>query len=299
MCTEIHPQLGVYRNCNGKIPEGLRISPGARIENTLGLDKASADGISNKVGHAVHVELMHDVAAMGIRGLYTDPKRRCNLFCRLALRNKLKHLEFARSEGLGFSAVLLEISFHDGLRNSRAQVNPAFEDLVDCFNQFGGGPRLEHIAADTGPQRFQDVPVLRVDGQEDDFRRWHRLSNLCSRFDAGHDGHPDVHYHQIGLQFGGARNSFSAVRRFSGNLEAFAIQDRLQALQNNLVVVGNKYPDTMLCHLRIRRRTFGLMRGTNNHKSPPETRFGSPASQHPAAENELSLGNAYRITANK
>src|SRR5579875_630929 len=125
MCTEIHPQLGLYRNCNRKIPEGRRTSPNAGIGSSLAacrralahrysegrrfdqpeksacifnrlgkrtflasprpireraslemtgsepsfqqplrLDKAPPDGISNKVGHAVHVELVHDVAAM-------------------------------------------------------------------------------------------------------------------------------------------------------------------------------------------------------------------------------------------
>src|SRR5207237_9470813 len=65
-----------------------------------------ADGVADKIGRVMHVQLLHEAPAMEFGGFYADMQNFGNLLSRLPFAHELQHLTFAGGEMRARTAIL-------------------------------------------------------------------------------------------------------------------------------------------------------------------------------------------------
>src|SRR2546426_4133452 len=153
-----------------KLPEGWpRASPpGARRGSDL--DQTPADGVPDDAGRVWRVELLHDPGPVRLDSLGADAEELGDLLRRVTLRDELQDFALPRRQRVRRQRRLRQVRLHQGARHERAQVHHAPQDLVDRPGQIRWRLGFDDEAVDTSPERFQDVVVVRVHGQEDHLR---------------------------------------------------------------------------------------------------------------------------------
>src|SRR2546427_1138090 len=156
------------------------------------LDQTPANRVPDDAGGVWRVELLHDPCPVGLNGLGADAEDLGDLLRRVALGDELQDLALPGRQRVRGQRRLRQVRLHQGARDARAQVDHAAQDLLDRSDQIRGRLGLDDEPFDAHPQRFQDVVVIRVHGQENHLRLRAGLRDLPRRTDSVQQGHPII-----------------------------------------------------------------------------------------------------------
>src|SRR2546427_6807844 len=156
------------------------------------LDQTPANRVPDDAGGVWRVELLHDPCPVGLNGLGADAEDLGDLLRRVTLRQELEDLALPVRQWVRGQRRLRQVGLHKGARDARAQVDHAAKDFVDRPDQIPGRLALDDEPFDANPERFQDVLVIRIHGQENHLRLCAALRDLPRRGHSVQQRHPVV-----------------------------------------------------------------------------------------------------------
>lgn len=116
---------------------------------SLQRDQPFSNGVFRQLGDAVHLELLHHVAAVGLDGLDPQVQMIRNFLCAHALGDELQDLALAgRQHVAGHQCRLgdlAQVPFDDDIGDLGAQVGVAGGDVPDGMAELVEGAVLEQI----------------------------------------------------------------------------------------------------------------------------------------------------------
>src|SRR6266550_2641947 len=186
-------------------------------------DPPLADGVAYQIGGVVHVELLHEAAAMKLRRLDADVQDLGNLFRRFAFADELEDLPLAGSEVRPFLFLRGRPLIKKQLRGAVADVEPPVTHFFDRVNQVVGALAFLYETPHAGLQRFAHESRVIDAGQQDHGAVWSDALDFAGGIDAIEDGHGDVQNCDVWCELlhGGYRSL--AVRLVGDDLQAAAL----------------------------------------------------------------------------
>src|SRR6185436_17232878 len=112
-------EFGAFE-CDGGVTDGGVTTERAAARRS-DLDQTLADRVADDAGGVRRVELLHDVRAMGLRGLHADPEQLGDFLRGLPGRDQLQDLALTRRERIGGQLGLREVRLDHRPRDARAQ----------------------------------------------------------------------------------------------------------------------------------------------------------------------------------
>src|SRR5947208_4267771 len=247
------------------------------------LDQTAADCVPDDAGGVRRVELLHDPCPVGLNGLGADAEELGDLLRRVTLRDELQDLTLPGRQRIRGQRRLRQVGLHQGARDARAQVNHAVKDLVDRPDQIRGRLALDDEPFDANPERFQDVLVIRMHGQENHLRLRAGLRDLPRGGDSVQQRHPVIQQGDVRTVLAGQANGLLPVGRLTGDLKPFLLQEQSDALPDDLVVVSQK---------NARRHLDTSLTGSGEGGNPE-----SPSNRTRKITNCLAVGVSSSATA--
>src|SRR5918997_2228110 len=123
-----------------------------------GLDQPAPDRVAHELDAVAHLELAHEVRAMGLDRLLRQMQRLADLLVRVRLGDELEHLALAQRQRLDGAAGLVlhplaQQRLLGGVRHERF----AAPNRADGLDERGVGLLLEDVARRAGLQRLEEV----------------------------------------------------------------------------------------------------------------------------------------------
>jgi len=220
------------------------------------LNHALIQGVTGQARRVVDVELGHEMRTVLLDGLDADPQFVGRLFVGLAFRDELEHLAFSGGErGLEVSRQRSgwlpfgEDAVKPG-RDRRAEALLARADEADPAANFLGGGLLEDIPRGPRRERFPDIGIVRVGGQDEDPGGREGGDDLSGGFQPIHQRHGNVHDDDVRLEFLGEGDGFASIERAADYLEiGLKFQEGSDPLTDHLMIFGEQYGDSV--HKRL------------------------------------------------
>jgi hypothetical protein len=106
----------------------------------------------------------------------------------------------------------------------------ATADLLEGMNQVGSGLIFQDVSSNPGAQSFNDILVFIVARQQDSLRLRTRSLQFPGCNQPVHQRHADIQDSDLGLQLLCDANQFLSIARFPDDLEAFALEKRLDSV---------------------------------------------------------------------
>ena len=175
-----------------------------------------ADGVLGQLGHAVEVELFHDLAAVGFDGLDAHVQARRDLLGRLAFGHELQHLALAGGQGVearrgpaprraGAAAAVAgqaaDVVVHHDVRRRAGSGTPCRRRPSRiALTSSSNAPSFSRYAARPGLEHLGDERAVRVHRQGDDLRvaAWSCMIRRVASMPLS-CGIADVHDDDVGL----------------------------------------------------------------------------------------------------
>src|SRR6266508_1257 len=194
------------------------------LPGALRRDPPLANGVAYQIGGVVHVELLHQPAAMKLRRLDADAQDFRNLFRRFAFADQLEHLPLARCEVRPFLFLRCRAHVDDRLRGTGADVQAPVTHFFDRVNQVVGALAFLNETPHSGLQGFAHESRVIDAGQQDHGAVWSDAQDLAGGIDAIEDGHGDVQNCNVRCEplYGGYGSL--AVRLVGDDLQAAALE---------------------------------------------------------------------------
>ena len=174
---------------------------------------------------------------MRLHRLGADREARRDGLGGMAFGDQLQHLALAHRQRVG-RVLWREVGLGHGAGNPGAQVYLAAADPFDGLHQIARGLTLQDVALDATAQGLGDVLLLVVLCQHHELHARTDARQLERRVQPVELRHADIEHGHIGVLAAHQTDRLAAVGGLAGDHEARALQQRLQALPDEYVIVG-------------------------------------------------------------